>query len=154
MHRVVSLYFQDGELVEYQLCETETHNSCLELYQKELLDIDFIFFDSDGTPLPLWFSDDPFKVQILLTCHDRLLASLEQTNCQLTDEYGSSVLPLKALAFDNRFVRDILAGKTDNSSPVDCEFSMAIYAGNTPGVNMQLFFTFKASLIAGRKNTM
>ena len=150
MHRVVNLYFEDGELVEYQLCEPGRKSCRLELYWQKPLDIDFIFFNSDGTPLPLWFAGNPIKVQILLSCKDRLLASLEQETHWLPDEYGSSVLPLKNLVFDKCFMPEQVAENPEFLPWRDCEFSVAVYSGSIPSFNMQLFFTFATLLFLNR----
>ena len=142
MHRVVNLYLEDGELAEYQLCVPGGKRCLLEFYWQQVMDIDFIFFNSDGTPLPLRFAGDPLKVQTLLSCYDRLLVSQEQETHWLLDQYGSSVLPLKNIAFNEYAAMQLAAEKTPRSSWLDCEFSMAVYSGSVPCFNMQLFFTF------------
>ena len=146
MHRIINLYLEDGELVEYQLCVPSSRNCRFELYWQKPLDIDFIFFNSDGTPLPLWFAGDPLKVQTVLSCQDRLLASQEQKTHWGLDRYGSSVLPLKNIVFDEYAVKPFMAENTERCSWLDCELSMAVYSGRIPNFNMQLFFTFNARI--------
>jgi hypothetical protein len=142
MHRIINLYLEDGELVEYQLCVPGGRDCRFELYWQKLLDIDFIFFNSDGTPLPLWFAGDPLKVQTLLSYQDRLLASQEQETHWVPDQYGSSVLPLKNIAFNEYAAKQFMMEDLSRSSWLDCEFSAAVYSGSIPNFNMQLFFTF------------
>ena len=144
MFNSVRLNFLDGEIVDYTIAEPA--GNILYLTMAQAFDIDFVFCNVDGLPLDFSLPEKSVNVQVLLSCRDRILSSTEQQVCWQFDSGGFFVLPLKNLVFasaelDKVMKESFLEIEPNFHGRLDCELSIALFTGNIPNLNMQLFFT-------------
>lgn len=148
MLEIVDLFYHDGE-VESFCCNN--HAKTLEFVCGVEHSLDFRFCDLSGSPLKLIPVEKFGSCQILLSCRDCLLASVENNISFLEDEVGFQTVHVEKLTFDSPAIRQMLAASQWELEPnyrgkIGCDFSMAIYINEYFRTSIQLFFTLEALL--------
>ena len=148
MQAIVDLFYHDGEVQSFS-CSNNAKT--LEFVCGVEHSLDFRFCDLSGSPLKLIPTEKFGSCQILLSCRDRVLSSVENDISFLEDEVGFQTVHVEKLTFDSPAIRQMLAASQWALEPnyrgrIECDFSMAIYINEYFRTSIQLFFTLEAVL--------
>ncbi len=148
MQAIVDLFYHDGEVQSFG-CSNNAKT--LEFVCGVEHSLDFRFCDLSGSPLELIPTEKFGSCQILLSCRDRLLASVENNISLGVNDSGFQLLHVEKLSFDSPAIRQMLAAsqwelEPDYRGKIFCDFSMAIYINEYFRTSIQLFFTLEAVL--------
>ena len=148
MQAIVDLFYHDGEVQSFG-CSNNAKT--LEFVCGVEHSLDFRFCDLSGSPLELIPAEKFGSCQILLSCRDRLLASVENDISFGVNDSGFQLLHVEKLSFDSPAIRQMLAAsqwslEPDYRGKIFCDFSVAIYINEYFRTSIQLFFTLEAVL--------
>ena len=148
MQTIVDLFYHDGEVQSFG-CSNNAKT--LEFVCGVEHSLDFRFCDLSGSPLKLIPAEKFGSCQILLSCRDRVLSSVENDISFGVNDSGFQLLHVEKLSFDSPAIRQMLAAsqwelEPDYRGKIFCDFSMAIYINEYFRTSIQLFFTLEAVL--------
>ncbi len=151
MNVKIDVIYQDGEAVAFRNTLLPGKKNVLEFFRAVAFDLELCFSNADGEPVSIADVENPGKVQLLLSCRDRVLASVENPGEWSLNERGFQILKFTGIVFDSGDIRNVLADSYLEIEPnyrgrAECEFSVAVYSSDAPREAVQLFITMNALL--------